>query len=663
MSQKLRYRPHIAGLRAVADLVAKLPHNFSVNLYGRRFDAALIGLATLLVVAALVLYNYQLLFGQWNILLALAVPFAAAPILSVVSRNDQSFGRLRAFEIAAFLATCASMVTLQNWHQVQGMLFTHPISTTACIALVWLVTSMSLNGLEARRLPTRAIAWSSVVAAILFYLFARRTDSLFVEWSAAHWAYFVGPIVSVRNGGVLLWDTPAQYGYLTTLIPSALPIRNAWHAFYYFQVGMLFSAAWIFYRTLTDRLGLSKLFGCALVIGTFFLSYPPLIGPAPYPSSSAVRFFWSFALLALAAHIFLSEHPSLKRWLLLGGIMWVTAIFWSAESGVYATVTFWSPVCLHVLLAAISKGTQKRVPIVWFLVPVGLLLAACAVWDTGSRLITGVWLDPSMLFLYSAGYSAGFGSLPIPSFGAIWFYAVLLTLGATALRASLGHRVTASGPAGAIIAAMGCTLAISTYYIGRAVPNNVLAEFSILVFGVLIILKALTFHGPIGPTFRAAALPIFIVAIMSPFWNKQFPPVAAALIKRQHDVLSRLPSADGELMDALHAANITPEQPVAYYGYQCFTPTIRIPGQQPKTFERTWLPGPMQLLEEPVDPLKREEIIKRYHAHNPSSGYLIRSLGKEDDRFAEWLSLLSRFYALNGQWRSGHYQIYHFVPL
>jgi hypothetical protein len=246
--------------------------------------------------------------------------------------------------------------------------------------------------------------------------------------------------------------------------------------------------------------------------------------------------------------------------------MWALSFFWSAESAVYATVTFWSPVCLHILLAIISRGEQRRIPVLWFFFPVGLFIAFYAAWAIAFRLVSGVWLDPSMLFLYSTGYSAGFGSLPIPSFGAVWFYAILLVLGAAALRTSLSRHCSASSSAGAIIAAMGCILAISTYYIGRAVPNNVIAEFSILVFGLLIILKALTIHGPIAPTFRAATLPILIVAIMSPFWNEQFPTVVKHVFKHQKDVLVRLPTADGELTGILQAANITTDEPVAYYG-------------------------------------------------------------------------------------------------
>lgn len=631
-------------------------------------DVVLASIVTSSIALALVAYSHGLFLEKWNILLAMVVPFALAPVLAILSPSTEpdAAKSSKIVEIAAFLSSCACMITLQNWQEVQAHFVMQPTTTAIAIAAVWLGVSRSVATLDFCDAPSsssaRYAAIFSILPWIFFYLFSRRTDSLFAEWSAPHWEYFVGPIRTLRNGGLLLWDAPAQYGYLTTLLPSLLPFRSVWTSFYYFQVFVLFACAGLFYMTLTRRIGLSRLFSSFVVIATFFLSYPPLIGPAPYPSSSGVRFMWCFAFLALAAEIFLSKSPSLKRWLVLGGLMWVVALFWSSESGAYATVIFWAPICLHFLLSIAARGSQGHVRAIWFAVPAGMPLVAYVLWAIGTYWLTGEWPDLSMHFLYSIGYSSGFGSLPIPPFGALWLYVILLITGAIGLRAALSMQLTACGPAGAIIAAMGCIFAISTYYIGRAVPNNVIAQYGLLVLCALVILKGVNICRITTPALRAVVQPIIVLGLVCPLWNPALLPVVMATFARQQDVLLKIPTADDELIGLLGLAGINAETPVNYYGDLCFMPAVENAQNQSISFEKTWLPSPMQLLEQPVDPAKREQIIARYQHRHTAGGYIVKAAGQADGRFAEWLALLQKFYKLDGQWQTENYQVYKFGP-
>lgn len=638
------------------------------NIANWRYDIILVVYTLVVVSFALVFYRYGLFLEKWNLVAALSTLFLLTPVIANLKANSRGIisAPVRSFLIfVVLISTCATMVTLQNWQQVQYMLLERPIYSILALFISALFVFIILRELEEKRLQFKCVGWMrclTLIPWVLFYIFARRTDSLFVETTAYHWEYLIGPIRTIRNGGILLWDTPSQYGFLTALIPALFTTGNSWDAFYYFQSILLFLSSGFFYITLTRWLHIGRCISCILVTATFYIAYPTLIGPSPYPSSSAVRFIPCYALLILAAQCFLGSNPSMIRFIAVGSFIWTFSMLWSAESGIYATVIFWAPICLHLL---VGQNTKNQIsPSVWicFSIPIAVFLASAAIFICAYHSITQQSPDLTMMFLYSAAYSAGFGSIAIPVFGAIWFYVLLILLCALSLRAALVHNYTACGPAGAAIAAMGCILIISTYYIGRAVPNNVVAEYGLLVFCFILIARVSIVRGRISIASRSAAFPILMVAMLSPFWNAKFPGVISAIIEPQSSAPTKLPPADDELVSLLSTAGITPETPVVYYGYDAFMPPMRTTNGSVITFERTWLPGPLQLLEEPISPLVRERIIERYRARISTAGFLIWKRGEAQDRFSQWIELLDRFYSINQIWETNHYRVFQFTP-
>jgi hypothetical protein len=91
-------------------------------------------------------------------------------------------------------------------------------------------------------------------------------------------------------------------------------------------------------------------------------------------------------------------------------------------------------------------------------------------------------------------------------------------------------------------------------------------------------------------------------------------------------------------------------------------PTVKNAQQTSIAFENTWLPSPMQLLEEPIDPARRQQVIARFNRRNPQSGYIVRALPQANDRFSQWISLVEQYYVPDGRWESDHYQVYKFRP-
>ena len=54
---------------------------------------------------------------------------------------------------------------------------------------------------------------------------------------------------------------------------------------------------------------------------------------------------------------------------------------------------------------------------------------------------------------------------------------------------------------------------------------------------------------------------------------------------------------------------------------------------------KTWLPAPLGLLEEPINPKVRSKVISRFIANQPQSGYLLYAF---NDRHLDLMNILSR---------------------
>jgi hypothetical protein len=558
------------------------------------------------------------------------------------------------------LALCAAvtwaLLTLQDWQQVVHSLQGTPVSTAVCYALAACVTAALCRQLlgtpgadgggnagRARPLP-----WSMLLAAApyaVFLVFALRADGLFVDGGEMHWEYFVGPIRMVRGGGWLLWDVPAQYGYLNVLLPALIPVRSAWDAFYLFQAATLAVAAGLFYRVLHHHLGVGRALSCVLVLTSFFLAYPTrLIGPAPFPSSSAVRFLGCYVLLYLAARNFLGPAPSLKGFVRQGTLVWVAALFWAAESAIYCTAIFAAPVALHLLLQCLSGGIRSllcRETLRLIATPLAAL--ALAVAGTAAVYLVGLGHLPDLglYSLHGCAYARGFSALPILWSGPIWVFALTLFACACGLRSALVTRFTVEGPAGALVTAGACVWAVTSYYVGRAVPNNVVALLPLLCLALAIIMRATARGDRPSLCQVAVGAPLFCLALVAPFLNPALLDVLRGLRPYPQSISAKLREPEEGLAPLLARAGVRPDSPVVYCGFEATMP--RSPDLAGcGSYENNWLPTPLQLLEEPIPATCRSRIVGRFVERHRLSGFFVQKRGQAEDRASEWLRLIAR---------------------
>ncbi len=461
----------------------------------------------------------------------------------------------------------------------------------------------------------------------------------------------------------MLWSAPSQYGFLSILLPALLPIKSAWNAFYVFQAIALFGAAALFYRTLNRCLGMSSVLALVLVIASFFLADPALIGPSSFPSSSAMRFVWCYALLAIGAARFLGERPSMRSFVRRATLPWVLGVLWSAESALYVTATLFTPVAVHGLIVLMSGTNLKRVlsdtaalvlyPLVWL----GAVLVVIAlVYAIG----LGHLPDISMYFQYAVAYAAGFGALPLVRDGPIWVFALILIAGVISLALGLKRTFTIEGPAGAAIVAMGCIWSVTSYYVGRAVPTNVIALLPVLCFALAIIVRSGVRMGAVSRLQTAVSIPFFGLVFASAFWQPDLPAVLARLRPYPQDQVAVLPQADAELEQLLSTAGVSPRSHVTYYGYAASMPTTG--GARPESFERTWINGPPQLLEEPISAERRALVFGRFAERRHEGGYFVQKRGEAEDRVEDWLRLIETSYRVRATFSSDHYRVILFEP-
>ena len=499
----------------------------------------------------------------------------------------------------------------------------------------------------------------SIVASILFVILSLRTDMLFTGSSMMHWEYYVGVIRSIRNGGWLLYDTPSQYGFLPMLFAAAFPVSSAWDAFYWMQSATLLVAAILFYRGTIRFARIPAPFAVLLTMFLVFFAYPGLIGPAPYPSSGPMRFIWCYVLLYCAASTFTSDQPTVIRYVKVALPFWILGALWSGESAVYSSSIYFAPVGgeLFKLLRDQKADWSKTYRRVFALlgVPVAVLVSVMLAISAIYLSFLGAWPDWIMHFAYGFAYAKGFGEVDVPMNGPIWSLLLLMMVGFMSVYMSIRCKGNGDGRDMLALAATACIWSVSSYYLGRAVPNNIVAIFPILVFASLLIMKS--WPGDQSRTIPAAVCgALLFLSYISPLSNSNLGKHIAKMNFTQATVSPNLSKAGDELSMLMKTAGISDTSRVVYYGNDAVLPGIS-DGSKFRIYERTWLPNPLQLMEDPVPEKRQKELVDRWARRRSYAGYLIHRRGEAEDRFAVWLRVLSGAYDLQSTWESANYRI------
>jgi len=508
-----------------------------------------------------------------------------------------------------------------------------------------------------------------VVAFLFFILLGFRSDSLFsIDGSAFHWAYFVGPTETIRSHGWLLWDTPSQYGFLNILISATLPTKSSWQAIYLLQSVLLVAVAVIFFHIINQTKNFFRAcLGLFIIISSLHFADPILEGPAPFPSSSVMRFFWCYVFIFLLYKYWKSERFTLKKFAYYGSFCWVFSVLWSAESAIYCSCAFFPALLVscvqHTLtIKDTSSLHQRRFTSYLYLgLPFIFLLIALLSISIYYQISIGHYPNWSNLFLYGVLYAGGFGSYPLNPTGAVWIL-LLLLIAMMTLTASITHENKLNRSLVLLAGLIGCLWAISSYFVGRAVPNNITAILPILTLILLISLQ-INSHQLLQRSvliIQAIAVPFLFIVMITVLGNPSLWSMIKNFKSLSSNIDKQIPisSSGFELLEVMRRANIKPTDFIAYSGNSALPPR---PDAITWVGEQVWLPSPLQLLEQPVPITQQQLTLHRFIMRlKPQLGYLIHAKGEAEDRYLQWLNLLNVYYIPTATFENTHWVISQF---
>ena len=542
------------------------------------------------------------------------------------------FNQISSVEFQIFNLFFLSLSFTRFVKNVANILSQDYFRTFIFILFIFYLMLNFIHKLKNKYVKSQSIFYISIVS---LFIFSFRSDSINnVEGSGFHWSYYVGVLKTLKSGGTLLIDTPSQYGFLNLFIPSLFPFSNVALNFYLFQSFIFIIFALLLFYIFIKYNENSKF--NYLILFTYFLSLffadPELIGPQLYPSSSLMRFFPSAILLLFIYYITKTSQTDLKnqKILALAFIVFVSTI-WSAESFIYTLIiSFFILIFYFLNLSRFNFLILVKKFVIFYLI----MLIIFIITYYG---MTGNSIDLTMHFMYAFNYAQGFGSYPLALNSPIWIFFI------SAIYIIYLQLITNSNFNLIFFSSIGALIAWSTYYIGRAVPDNIIALSPLIVY---ILLLNITSNSNTSLNFKVYA-PFYIFLLLITINLIINPTLKDKLINFRSFTtsISNPIKAKPDLISFLNQIPIKDrETPIVYSGHLGVLPNLN--KSKLNISAETWLPIPTSLLQEPIELSKQEVILERFiTSAQIKSGFLI--LDKENsfpDRYLALKNSISKFY-------------------
>jgi len=240
--------------------------------------------------------------------------------------------------------------------------------------------------------------------------------------------------------------------------------------------------------------------------------------------------------------------------------------------------------------------------------------------------------------MYSLKYAQGFGSYPLSISSPIWIFPIIVLF--IIILKKLDHGYASIFR----YSSLGALLGWSTYFIGRSVPDNIIALTPELVL-ILILNYILTKNVQLK---RFVALPIAIYFFILSANIILNPTLVNKLVNLRlySSSISNPINASPELVKVFNSLDDEYKNlPIVYNGHLGLLPNVK--AMKISSLEKTWLPAPSALLQEPIPPLVQKKILERFILNNKfEKGLLI--LDKQNsfpERYVELKSNIANFYS------------------
>jgi hypothetical protein len=451
----------------------------------------------------------------------------------------------------------------------------------------------------------------------------------------------------IRQGGWLLWDVPAQYGFLSTLAIAVVPLRSVWQSFYVLNALLNFGAALLVFGLLRGAAAGPARNAFALVVAetaVFLVPGAPWEASGPWfvPNVGAFRFFWCYALLALLVrmHHTVRDGGRPEPLLVLGSVVWIVAAFWSAESAAYTSLV-WIPAFAAIVTARFHHAPRRAAR--WLALPVALLAGSVAVVEAVYRIRLGHGPDWRAFVDHVLAYT-GFNTAPIMPGGTV----LLLLLALWAIASTGGELIRRRAPVSALALAWGAWAMLygtASYFVVRSHDSNATNLVPLACAALAAAVELLHEHGrrTVTAVVYAALVPLFAtVPLLGLAEPSKLGRVALELSQGYVANVDALLPQDPYLHGIAVTAGLTTDDFIAYLDTGPHTnvlppvPLASADGLRWVTMPRAWLPMPLTLLVA-LPEARATVYLERASARVGSGGWLIQPIAGPNARSFGWL--------------------------
>lgn len=231
-----------------------------------------------------------------------------------------------------------------------------PILVIGIYYITLLLIILSLNNDE-KDIYDKKIWW--VLPLMLFFIESFSTNGFFDKHGGGamfHWQPYVGVIEMMQQDGLLLWDTPPHYGYLSMLTAYLIPVSDPWQKIYILNGVLRLLLGFIVFITIWNKRNLLW-YVISIVLTLAVIYYLPgggqtLPNSAQGPSIGAMRYIWAIILMFLIVKM---RDYNLQRQVFVMLPIWLIGIFWSIGSAISVTAIL-GPFVLYFLF----RDAQNR---------------------------------------------------------------------------------------------------------------------------------------------------------------------------------------------------------------------------------------------------------------------------------------------------------------
>jgi hypothetical protein len=328
---------------------------------------------------------------------------------------------------------------------------------------------------------------------------------------------------------------------------------------------------------------------------------------------------------------------------------------WSAEALLYS-LSITGFVILGLLAIWINeKGFKlsffcKRIS--WFLLWIfAILLGAWMSASVYTLIKVGEFPDLQMHIMFASKYSQGFGSVPLQIANPAWIIGLVITLALFVLLKSLRSENSKSVTI-SVSALIGGLTGWLTYYLGRAVPDNFIAEYPLVVFCLLVLLFISYHLLQVGKDDTGLKLNTWAIAatfmgiiLASTISQPRFIGTVLSTQSLNKPFATSTVEGNANMLDLLADIPVNSKESIVFEGWAGVLPGLPDDLKNRVSTNKVWLPSPIGLLEDPIPLEIRSQTLNRFTENNLSSGYLL-SANKDSfpERHTQLLSILKKQY-------------------